>query len=163
MLFFQNIGLDKKWRANWAKLELFSSTVYLLVIPNKPVLPLYKSRSFVHQKYVVEGLSLAQIAAEIFSSKEAVRASLKRFDIPIREAHNPHNGRVSEPRYGVKLRSGRATPHLAEQQMIESIQELRSQGLTLRKIAEILTSMGVPTKKRGKRWHPEMVNRILSN
>ena len=112
---------------------------------------------------MVEGLSLSQIAAEIFSSKEAVRASLKRFDIPIREAHKPHNGRLSEPRYGVKLRSGRAAPHLAEQQMIESIRELRGQGLTLRKIAEILTSMGVPTKKRGKRWHPEMVKRILSH
>ena len=111
---------------------------------------------------MVEGLSLAQIAAEIFSSKEAIRASLKRLDIPIREPHKPHNRRVSEPRYGIKIRSGRATPHLAEQQMIKSIQELRDQGLTFRKIAEILTRMGVPTKKRGKRWHPEMVKRILS-
>lgn len=111
---------------------------------------------------MLEGLSIAQIAAEIFSSKEAVRASLKRFNIPVREPHKPHNGRVSEPCYGIKIRSGRAAPHLAEQQMIESIRELRSQGLTLRKIAEVLTSMGVPTKKRGKRWHPEMVKRVLS-
>ncbi|MCB0404731.1 MAG: recombinase family protein [Bdellovibrionales bacterium] len=140
---------------------IFSSTVYLLVIPDKPVLPLYKSRSFVHQKYVVEGLSLAQIAAEIFSSKEAVRNALKRFGIPPRVPHRPHNGRVSEPRYGVKISNGRASPHLAEQQMFQTISELRRQGLTLRKIAEILTSVGVPTKKRGKSWHPQMVKRCL--
>jgi transposase len=123
--------------------------------------PQYKDKSFVHQKYVVEGLSIREIAAEILSSKEAVRNALKRFDIPARDAHIPHHGRLSSPKYGSKLRSGRASPHVAEQQMIETIKALRSQGLTLRKVAEILTSMGVPTKKRGKSWHPEMVKRIL--
>jgi hypothetical protein len=87
---------------------------------------------------------------------------LKRFDIPVREPHIPHNGRVACPSYGTKLRSGRASPHIAERQMIENIKELRAQGLTLRKLAEILTNMGVPTKMRGKSWHPEMVKRILN-
>ncbi|MEZ4750363.1 MAG: recombinase family protein [Bdellovibrionota bacterium] len=109
---------------------------------------------------MVEGLSLAQIAAEIFSSKEAVRAALKRFNIPSREPHKPHS-RPSQPRYGKQIRSGKVSPHLAELQMIQTIMELRRQGLTLRKIAEVLTSMGVPTKKRGKSWHPQMIKRIL--
>jgi len=136
--------------------------LYLTGIKEFVYIPLYKDRSFVHQKYVVAGLSLAQIAAEIFSSKEAVRASLKRFGIPIRDPHKPH-GRPSQPRYGKQIRSGRVSPHLAEQQMIQTIAELRRQGLTLRKIAEILTSIGVPTKKRGKSWHPQMVSRILDS
>lgn len=123
--------------------------------------PLYKDKIFVHQKYVIEGLSIKEIALQVFSSKEAIRGALRRFDIPIREAHKPHHGRVSSPSYGTKLRSGRASPHVAEQQMIATIKELRAQGLTLRKVAEILTNMGVPTKKRGKSWHPEMVKRIL--
>ena len=88
---------------------------------------------------------------------------MKRFGIPTREPHTPHNGRVSNPKYGIKIRSGRAAPHLAERQMVECIRELRSQGLSLRKIAEVLTSMGVPTKKRGKGWHPQMVQRALKN
>lgn len=109
---------------------------------------------------MLEGLSIAQIAAEIFSSKAAVRAALKRFNIPLREPHKPH-GRIGQPKYGQQIRSGRAAPHIAERQMIETIQDLRAQGLSLRKIAHFLSSMGVPTKKRGKSWHPEMINRIL--
>lgn len=134
---------------------------YLAIITEETMQPLYKNPSFVHQKYVVEGLSIREIACEIFSSKEAVRNALRRFEIPIRESHMPHNGRISCPSYGTKLRSGRASPHVAEQQMIETIKDLRAQGLTLRKVAKILTNMGVPTKKRGKSWHPEMVKRIL--
>ena len=141
--------------------EPFSSNFYLIIIPEETMLPLYKNRGFVHQKYVVEGLSIKEIASEIFSSKEAVRNALRRFEIPVREAHKPHNGRVSCQKYGTKLRSGRASPHVAEQKMIETIKELRAQGMTLRKVAEILSNMGVPTKKRGNRWHPEMVKRIL--
>ncbi|OYZ13513.1 MAG: hypothetical protein B7Y39_17525 [Bdellovibrio sp. 28-41-41] len=34
-------------------------------------------------------------------------------------------------------------------------------GLALRQICEFLSSIGVPTKRRGQRWHPEMVRRIL--
>jgi hypothetical protein len=143
------------------KHELFSSTLYLVIISEEYLQPLYKDSFFVHQKYVVEGLSIREIAREIFSSKEAVRNALKRFNIPVREPHI-HNGRLACPSYGTKLRSGRASPHVAERQMIDSIKELRAQGLTLRKVAEILTNMGVPTKKRGKSWHPEMVKRILN-
>ena len=148
-------------RTNGPKPEPFSSTFYLIIIPEETMQPLYKDKAFVHQKYVIEGLSIKEIAREIFSSKAAISNALRRFDIPVREAHKPHNGRVSSPSYGTKLRSGRASPHVAEQQMIETIKELRAQGLTLRKVAEILTNMGVPTKKRGKSWHPEMVKRIL--
>ncbi|MBT4792006.1 MAG: hypothetical protein HON90_10575, partial [Halobacteriovoraceae bacterium] len=33
--------------------------------------------------------------------------------------------------------------------------------LSLRAIARCLDEMKVPTKQRGKKWHPEMVRRIL--
>ena len=110
---------------------------------------------------MAEGLSIAQIAREIFFSRDAVRRGLINAGILIREPHKSH-GRTSQPKYGQKIRSGKASPHLAEQQMIATIRELREQGLTLRKIAMILSDMAVPTKKRGKAWHPEMVSRILN-
>ena len=34
--------------------------------------------------------------------------------------------------------------------------------MSLRQIANFLSKIGVPTKRRGLRWHPEMVKRILS-
>jgi len=38
---------------------------------------------------------------------------------------------------------------------------MRQSGMTLRQIARFLSEIGVPTKNRGKKWHPEMVNRII--
>jgi hypothetical protein len=45
--------------------------------------------------------------------------------------------------------------------VIEAIQNMRQNGISLRQIAKFLTNIGVPTKKRGVSWHPEMVKRIL--
>lgn len=42
---------------------------------------LWKDKDFLHQKYVLEGHSIAQIAAEILSSREAVRMGLIEFGI----------------------------------------------------------------------------------
>ena len=52
--------------------------------------------------------------------------------------------------------------HLAESRVIKAVDELRSQGLSLRQIAKFLDQIGVPTKCRGKKWHPEMVKRLLA-
>jgi hypothetical protein len=37
---------------------------------------------------------------------------------------------------------------------------MKSEGLSLRAIARCLDQMKVPTKMKGKKWHPEMVERI---
>lgn len=125
-------------------------------------IPLYKSKSFLTQKYVVEGLSIAQIAALCFASKEAVRSSLIRFNIPLREPHKPH-GRQAQPRYGQKIVRDQVVSHKAEQRAVAAILEMSAQGLSLRQIAKVLNQMKVPTKCRGKSWHPEMVKRILAH
>ncbi len=120
----------------------------------------FKDKNFLHQKYAIEGLSIAQISTEIGSSKEAVRNGLRRFDIDVR-ASGQHHGRPSQPRFGVKIRHGRSVDHEFEQGVIKSVHQLKSQGLSLRKIAQTLTGLDIPTKKRGQAWHPEMVSRIL--
>lgn len=38
---------------------------------------------------------------------------------------------------------------------------MRSQGMSLRSIAKTLNELKVPTKNKGKKWHPEMVRRVL--
>ncbi|MBI3294034.1 MAG: recombinase family protein [Deltaproteobacteria bacterium] len=47
--------------------------------------------------------------------------------------------------------------------MIDAVMDMKAQGLSLRQIASFLDKVGVPTKRRGKAWHPEMVNRILEH
>lgn len=123
---------------------------------------LFKNREFLYQKYVSEGLSLAQISEQICSSKEAIRKRLEYFGISVREPHNPH-GRPAQPRYGQRLQSGKSVVHQAEQRVIDAILELKVQGMGLRQIARTMTQLGISTKCRGKAWHPQMVSRILEN
>jgi hypothetical protein len=124
--------------------------------------PLYRCEAFLRDKYLEKGLSIAQIAAEIFSSKQAVSGGLKRFGIPLRRPHRPHR-HPSQPRYGRKISEGQATEHKTEAKVIEAITEMRATGMGLRAIARCLSQMGIPTKCRGKKWHPEMVRRILAS
>ena len=152
--------MERVWRGNSQKPEPFFSTLQVVIIEEFLLQPMYRDPILLHQKYVVEGLSIAQIAKQFFFSRDAIRRGLIDAGLTVREPHKPH-GRPSQPKYGQKIRSGKASPHLTEQQMIATIRELREQGLTLRKIAKILSDMAVPTKKRGKAWHPEMVSRVL--
>ena len=122
--------------------------------------PLFKDKEFLHQRYCQEGLSLAQIAAEIGSSKEAVRKGLCRFGIAAR-AHGQHHGHPSQARFGIRVIKGQSLPHLAEKKVIEAVCGYRSQGFTLRQIAEKLGESDIKSKNRGTTWHPEMIRRIL--
>lgn len=134
----------------------------LLVNREFRYIPFFKDKSFLTQKYVQEGLSIAQIAEEIRSSKDAVRKGLARFGIPIREPRR-HHGNPSQARYGRQVRKGREVDHQVEQRTVDAIKELHAQKLSLRQIAKILTQMKIPTKCRGKSWHPQMVKRILDH
>ena len=126
------------------------------------VTPRYKNPDFLHQKYVIEGLSLAQISEQILSSKDAVRQGLMSFGIPIRGAHQPH-GNPSQAKFGQQVRSGTLITNRVEQKVIDAVHDLKSKGMGLRQIARTLTQLGIETKGRGKRWHPQMVKRIITS
>lgn len=96
------------------------------------------------------------------SSKEAVRNGLKKFGIPIRESHKPHR-RPSQPKFGEKIQKGKTEPHMAERRVIRAVLEMHNDKLSLRQIARYLDEMKVSTKCRGKKWHPQMVKRIIQN
>lgn len=85
---------------------------------------------------------------------------LTRFGIPIREVHE-HHGHPSQPRHGKRFYQDRLVDLRLEKEVILMIRDLRSKGYSLRRIARMLNVMAVPTKWRGKAWHPEMVRRIL--
>ena len=150
-----------KWRANRPEVETFPPNEEITDIIGFSPVPLYKDKSFLHQKYVTEGLSTAQIASQIFSSKAAIRENLIRFEIPLRDAHLSH-GRPAQPKFGEKVRQGRVVTHLAEKRVIEAVLDMRRNGMSLRQIAKFLTKIGIPTKRRGVAWHPEMVKRLLT-
>lgn len=114
----------------------------------------------INEKYVTEKLSIAQIADELACSKDAVRRTLKASGAEIREPRQ-HHGRPSQPKYGEQYRNGKLARHLGETRVKATIQEMRTTGLSLRQIARFLDHIGVPTKCRGKRWHPQMVQRVL--
>lgn len=154
------IIFGRKWRSIGLKLEDFAAILELLDTTTYSHVAPYKDKDLLHEKYVREGLSIAQIATHFFSSKEAVRKGLIDAGIKLREPHRPH-GRPSQPRYGERIVHGQARPHLAEQRTINAVRDLREQGLTLRQIARFLDQIGAPTKCRGRKWHPEMVSRIL--
>ena len=102
---------------------------------------------------------MAQISSQIVSSKEAIRANLKRHKIEIRE-RGQHHGRPAQLKYGKKLRKGKAISHLGEQKIIAQVLKMRNQGKSYRQIASWLSSQNIPTKNRAGVWHPEMVRRL---
>lgn len=69
---------------------------------------------------------------------------------------------VARIRYGQRKFKGRPVRHFGEERVITAIQEMHRQGLSLRKIARFLSAIGVPTKRRGKAWHPE-ISRLLDH
>ncbi len=120
----------------------------------------WKSKTFLEEKYVKEGRSIAQIAEETLSSRAAVRDALIGFKIPLRKQGNP-GLRPSQAPYGLRRSAGLLVPHIGEQRIIQSVRKMSNDGLSYRQICDFLTSVGVPTKNQGKRWQPEMIRRLL--
>ncbi len=121
----------------------------------------WKSKTFLEEKYLKNGRSIAQIADETLSSRAAVRDALIGFQIPLRKQGKP-GLRPAQIPYGFKKLDGLLFPHLGEQRVIQSVIKMSNDGLSYRKICDFLTNVGVPTKNRGKGWQPEMIRRLLN-
>lgn len=63
----------------------------------------YKSKSFLHQKDVVEGLSCEEISTQIFSARTTVLKYLKIYGIPVREV-GANQKRVRGLAFGKKIK-----------------------------------------------------------
>jgi len=78
--------------------------------------------------------------------------------VAVKRANGERTGEVP---FGYRLAADRV--HLealpAEQHVIAAIQQLRSEGLSIRSIAARLNADGIPA--RGSRWHATSVARLL--
>jgi DNA invertase Pin-like site-specific DNA recombinase len=101
------------------------------------------------------------------SSRQIVRQVLQtaagneRSIAAIRSAAQTANGQRQggSPPFGYRAEDGQLVPDPAEQAALARINELRSEGATLRQIARALEAEGHRTK-RADRWHPETLRRI---
>lgn len=63
--------------------------------------------------------------------------------------------------FGFQAEGGELVPVADEQRTAERVRELRGEGAGLRTIAETLDAEGHRTK-RGVRWHPQTVARVVT-
>ncbi len=116
--------------------------------------------TYVHQKYVVEGLNMSQIARELFTSRQTIRARLLKMGVKLRSNIDQVQNQ-KHTKYGYKKRKGETVKHKAENRATLAIFEMREKGLSFQAIADILSEMKIPTKKKGKKWSKGMVRNIF--
>ena len=120
----------------------------------------WKSNTFLEEIYVKNGRSIARIAAETLSSRDAIRRALVDFAILLKQRGKP-GLRPAQVPYGFRSSDGLLVPHLGELRVIQPVRKMSDGGLSYRKICGFSTSVGVPTKNRGNGWQPEMIRRLL--
>lgn len=119
----------------------------------------FREPIFLHQKYVLEGLTPAQIAAQTFSSKKTVVKWLQGLSIPLKPEDIPA---TSQTPYGFKRVHGRLVSDAKEEQNVQRLLELKKKGLTYREIAETMNSLKIHPRKSGGKWHLKTIYKILS-
>lgn len=139
-----------------------SSTFYLTdTIDFQYVFPL-TDRSFLHQKYVVEGLSRREIATLTASSRATVTRYLHLHNIatacPERRSWQ-HPGQLP---YGTRLHNGRVVPNKTELRVIRRMCDLRARGMTYRQIVARLEGARIPTKTGRLSWAATTVMKLVS-
>jgi DNA invertase Pin-like site-specific DNA recombinase len=112
-----------------------------------------------------EALELRRVAADPTRQivREALRtaAASERQMAALRSRRHRHaRASVGSPPFGYRVQDGGLTPEPAEQAALARIIELRASGASLREIARDLERSG-HQPKRGDRWHPETVRRIV--
>ncbi len=86
---------------------------------------------------------------------------MERYGIPLRDADQTPWYRRGQLGFGKRVVNGRVTLDQREIDTIEHMRDLHSKGFSYWKIAEILNSMGVPTKSRRAKWQAATVMKII--
>lgn len=110
--------------------------------------------------YEQKGLSLRQIAAKKVHSRSTISKLLKGSGVALRAPCQGH-GNPSQLKFGFQKVDGEVVSHKGELQIIEAIKDFRSEGLTMRQIAERMTALRIPSKNGKLKWHPMMVKRVI--
>lgn len=134
--------------------------MYLIDIIQLPVKKQPIDVCSLHSDYVENGLSLRQIAAKKFHSRQVISETLKASEVRLRAPGQRH-GNPSQLKFGYRKEAGSVVAHMGEQQVIAAIKDLRSEGMTMRQIAQRMTGLRIPSKNGKLRWHPMMIKRII--
>jgi len=132
------------------------SSINLRINSTISTTPLFRNKSFLNQKYIVEKLSARQIAVLIGCSHSVINSALRRYGI------------LTEPResgwvkYGTKIEGGLRVPHVREQNVIESIIRKRDQGWSYNRISDWLHERGIRCPSGRGRWFPATVKRVVN-
>ena len=70
-----------------------------------------------------------------------------------------HMGKIP---YGYRRENGRLISEEQEKKALKSMRKMREKGNSYNKIAESLNKKGIPTRKRGGKWHASTVRTILT-
>jgi site-specific DNA recombinase len=124
------------------------------------VIPLYRQESFLRTEYLEKGRSIHEIASEIFASRSAVSASMRRLGIPFRTGDQIQEGQLA---FGQRIKNGHRICHKKENDTLRHMSDLRQQGFSYHKIADILNTLAIPTKCRKSKWHGTTVMNILKS
>ncbi|MBI3017057.1 MAG: recombinase family protein [Deltaproteobacteria bacterium] len=109
--------------------------------------------------YLEKGLSTREVAKKYGHSKSFVLDLLKTHKI-IRRIPHQNKGPHSNPAYGLKWNRDRLCKDKTQQTIIKLILALKKAHLSLREICDELVIRGI-FSKHGKKWHPQMIKRIL--
>jgi hypothetical protein len=150
----------KKWREERILPELFTPPVYLTDIISIPASKSPIDLISLRQKYQEKGLSLRQISAETFHSRQVISDALEASGVHLRAACQGH-GNPSQLRFGYRKAAGKVIAHMGEQQVISAIKDLKAEGMTFRQIAQRMTALRIPSKNGKLKWHPMMIKRIF--
>lgn len=107
---------------------------------------------------MVEGLSIADIAIQTFSSTSTVHKYLSRYNLPLRSTDTKTRSRL---RYGESLKNGRVCGERKELRTIAKMQDLRDRRFSYWKIADVFNSMKIPTKTGRGKWHARYIQKLL--
>lgn len=152
------VAPTKNWLGTLPSPQPFPPGYYFTNSLEFPIVRSYCDAFFLHQKYVVEGLTPAQIAAETFSSKKTVVSWLHRQKIPLK----PEGKTLSQTPYGFRRVHGRLLESPQEQKTISRLSDLQKQGFSYREMAEIMNSLKIPTRKLSGRWHIKTIHKVLT-
>lgn len=109
------------------------------------------NNDYVHQEYVVEGLNMSQIARELFTSRQTIRARLLKMGVELRSKIDQVQNQ-KHTKFGHKRARGKTLRNKSEERVSHAITEMREKGLSFQAIADVLNEMRTPTKQQGKRW-----------
>jgi hypothetical protein len=117
--------------------------------------PLFRSETFLRQKYEHERLSARQISFLIGCSHSIINKALTDFKIKKRAQQS---GWIE---YGWQLKLGKRTKFHREQVVIRLMQKWRKEGSTLNNIAQRLNDLNISSPKGSGKWHSTTIGRIL--